>query len=216
MYDLFEDHDNIASPPETIAPGAVLLRGFTLSINNALIEAVNDVIRIAPAQKMHLASGGKMSTGISNCGTYGWISNTKGYRYSRYNPQTNKAWPIMPTVFKELASNAADKAGYKNFIPDSCLINCYEPHSKMGLHQDKDEQDASAPIVSVSLGLPAIFLFGGLLRSNKHQRIRLTHSDVIVWGGPTRYAFHGIETIDDGFHNILGRQRVNLTFRKVY
>ena len=107
-----------------------------------------------------------------------------------------------------------EEGGFAGFTPDACLINRYVPGAKMSLHQDKDEEDFAAPIVSVSLGLPAIFMFGGAKRSDKTQRYRLQHGDVVVWGGPSRLFFHGVAPLADGEHPLFGRQRINLTFRK--
>jgi len=151
---------------------------------------------------------------MSNCGKVGWVTDRGGYRYDAIDPQTNKAWPAMPHVFLLLAGQAAGRAGFGEFAPDACLINRYEPGARMSLHQDRDERDFAAPIVSVSLGLPAIFLFGGPKRSDKPQRYRLQHGDVVVWGGPSRLYFHGVAPLADGEHAALGRQRINLTFRK--
>jgi alkylated DNA repair protein (DNA oxidative demethylase) len=155
-----------------------------------------------------------MSVAMTNCGCYGWVTDRGGYRYDGADPESGKPWPAMPPVFRELAEGAAGEAGFAKFVPDACLINCYEPGAKMSLHQDRDERDFSAPIVSVSLGLPAIFLFGGMKRTDKPQRFRLEHGDVVVWGGPSRLFFHGVAPLADGKHAALGRRRVNLTFRK--
>ena len=151
---------------------------------------------------------------MTNCGGVGWVTDRTGYRYDGSDPESGKPWPAMPGSFLQLAEQAADRAGFEPFSPDACLINRYQPGARMSLHQDKDENDFSAPIVSVSLGLPAIFLFGGLKRSDKPRRLRLEHGDVVVWGGPARLAFHGVAPLADGEHALLGRQRINLTFRR--
>jgi DNA oxidative demethylase len=158
--------------------------------------------------------GYEMSVAMTNCGSAGWVTDRSGYRYDRNDPQGGKPWPAMPPSFRALAAQAAEAAGFAGFSPDACLINRYQPGARMSLHQDKDELDFGAPIVSVSLGLPAIFLFGGLKRSDKPRRFRLQHGDIVVWGGPARLVFHGVAPLADGEHAVLGRQRINLTFRK--
>jgi alkylated DNA repair protein (DNA oxidative demethylase) len=155
-----------------------------------------------------------MSVAMTNCGSFGWVTDRAGYRYDTFDPETGKPWPAMPASFLELAERAADRAGFAGFSPDACLINRYQPGARMSLHQDKDEQDFDSPIVSVSLGLPATFLFGGLKRTDKPGRFRLEHSDIVVWGGPTRLVFHGVAPLADGEHGRMGRQRINLTFRR--
>jgi alkylated DNA repair protein (DNA oxidative demethylase) len=151
---------------------------------------------------------------MTNCGALGWISDRGGYRYAARDPQTQRAWPAMPDAFLELATRGAERAGFPGFVPDACLVNRYEPGARLTLHQDRDERDFSAPIVSVSLGLPAVFLFGGERRSDRVQRVALAHGDVVVWGGPTRLRFHGVLPLADGRHPLTGRHRVNLTLRK--
>jgi alkylated DNA repair protein (DNA oxidative demethylase) len=160
--------------------------------------------------------GFTMSVAMTNCGAAGWVTDRTGYRYDPRDPDNGRPWPDMPAAFLHLATAAAEAAGYCDFVPDACLINRYQPGAKMSLHQDKDEQDFGAPIVSVSLGLPAVFLFGGLKRSEKPRRYRLAHGDVVVWGGPSRLFFHGVAPLADGEHPVLGRQRINLTFRKAH
>jgi alkylated DNA repair protein (DNA oxidative demethylase) len=155
-----------------------------------------------------------MSVAMTNCGSAGWVTDRSGYRYDAIDPQSGKPWPPMPPSFRALAGQAAAEAGFDGFAPDACLINRYQPGARMSLHQDRDEGDFGAPIVSVSLGLPAMFLFGGLKRSDKTQRYRLQHGDIAVWGGPARLVFHGVAPLADGEHVVLGRQRINLTFRK--
>jgi alkylated DNA repair protein (DNA oxidative demethylase) len=151
---------------------------------------------------------------MTNCGSVGWVTDRSGYRYDAIAPQSGKPWPAMPAVFRTLAEQAARDAGFDAFAPDACLVNRYQPGARMSLHQDKDENDFGAPIVSVSLGVPAIFLFGGLKRADKPRRFRLEHGDVVVWGGPSRLFFHGVAPLADGEHALMGRQRINLTFRK--
>jgi DNA oxidative demethylase len=212
--DLFESAVDVLPSREAMAEGAVLLRGFARPVEAALLAALREIEREAPFRYMFTPGGHQMSVAMTNCGDAGWVTDVRGYRYDGADPESGKVWPAMPTVFRELAERAAREAGFADFAPDACLINRYEPGAKMSLHQDRDERDFSAPIVSVSLGLPAIFLFGGLKRSDKPQRYRLTHGDVVVWGGPSRLFFHGIAPLADGEHALLGRQRINLTFRK--
>ncbi|MDO9405314.1 MAG: DNA oxidative demethylase AlkB [Polaromonas sp.] len=213
--DLF---DNDAPPyrqPEPIAPGAVLLRGFALPQTDALVAAVQGVVASAPLRQLVTPGGYTMSVAMSNCGALGWVSDRRGYRYDACDPLSGQPWPAMPAAFVELARQAAAEAGFEAFQPDACLINRYAPGARLSLHQDRDEEALEAPIVSVSLGLPATFLFGGLQRSDKPARWRLVHGDVVVWGGPSRLAFHGVAPLADGHHPLLGRQRLNLTFRRV-
>jgi alkylated DNA repair protein (DNA oxidative demethylase) len=197
-----------------MAEGAVLLRGFAGPAEAALIAALRDIVAQAPFRHMLTPGGHQMSVAMTNCGEAGWVTDRTGYRYDTSDPVSGKSWPAMPPSFRELAGRAADHAGFEGFSPDACLINRYLPGARMSLHQDKDEDDFGAPIVSVSLGLPAIFLFGGLKRSDKARRFRLEHGDIAVWGGPARLAFHGVAPLADGEHALMGRQRINLTFRK--
>lgn len=212
--DLFDAVADVGSLREAIAEGAVLLRGFARRFEGDLIPALRDIVAQAPFRHMSTPGGHQMSVAMTNCGTAGWVTDHTGYRYDGIDPDSGQPWPAMPAVFRELAGKAAAEAGFAGFSPDACLINRYEPGARMSLHQDRDEQDYSAPIVSVSLGIPAIFLFGGLKRSDKPRRFRLTHGDVVVWGGPSRLFFHGVAPLADGEHALLGRQRINLTFRK--
>ena len=163
---------------------------------------------------MMTPGGHQMSVAMTSCGDAGWVTDQRGYRYDGADPDSGKPWPQMPAVLRDLAKAAAGEAGFAGFTPDACLINRYVPGARMSLHQDKDEKDFAAPIVSVSLGLPAIFMFGGIKRSDKTQRYRLQHGDVVVWGGPSRLFYHGVAPLADGEHPLLGRQRINLTFRK--
>ena len=215
MQDLF-DSDLFSEKLRDVqlAPGAMLLAGFARPFETPLIAAIRSVIECAPFRHLVTPGGYRMSVAMTSCGTAGWVSDRTGYRYTAMDPETRQPWPPMPEAFAEIAEQAAAKAGFTDFRPDACLINRYEPGAKLSLHQDKDELDFNAPIVSVSLGLPATFLFGGLNRSDKTARYRLTHGDVVVWGGPARLAYHGVMPLADGEHPLLGRQRINLTFRK--
>jgi DNA oxidative demethylase len=212
--DLFERLGDTRPAREVIAPGAVLLRGFAKPVEFELLDALRGIIEQAPFRHMTTPGGHQMSVAMTNCGNFGWVTDRAGYRYDADDPQSGQPWPAMPASFRELACQAADCAGFGGFSPDACLVNRYQPGARMSLHQDKDENDFTAPIVSVSLGLPATFLFGGLKRSDTPQRFRLEHGDLIVWGGPARLAFHGVAALRDGEHHLLGRQRINLTFRK--
>jgi alkylated DNA repair protein (DNA oxidative demethylase) len=209
MHDLFELTSS-ARPREIMADGAVLLRGKARPYENELLEALAGVTAISPFRNMVTPGGYTMSVAMTNCGEAGWITNRAGYRYDRVDPETGKPWPAMPASFLKLAVAAAIEAGYPAFRPDACLINRYEPGARLSLHQDKNERDYENPIVSVSLGLPARFQFGGLERNDPV----LEHGDVAVWGGPSRLYFHGVALLKDGYHEVLGRKRINLTFRR--
>jgi alkylated DNA repair protein (DNA oxidative demethylase) len=197
-----------------IAPGAFVLAGFALPRETALLGAVREVTAAAPFRNMVTPGGYRMSVAMTNCGELGWVTDRSGYRYDAVDPESGKKWPPMPAAFRELAERAAAEAGFGEFRPDACLVNRYEPGTKLSLHQDKDERDFTQPIVSVSLGIPAVFLFGGFARGDKTQRVPLEHGDVVVWGGAARLRYHGVMTLKDDEHSLLGRMRVNLTFRK--
>ena len=214
--DLFDDlppHPDAAQT--SIAPGAVLLHGFARDGAPALLQAVESVLQQAPLRHLQTPGGYTMSVAMSNCGSLGWVSSASGYRYTAIDPASNQPWPAMPACLLDLAQRAAAQAGYPHFAPDACLINEYVPGAKLSLHQDKDELDLRAPIVSLSLGLPAVFLFGTPNRKDRPQRYRLVHGDVVVWGGPSRLAYHGVNALADGEHALLGQRRLNLTFRRV-
>ena len=211
--DLF---DTLADAPRILplADGAVVLRGFALSQQDALLADLDGVIAAAPLRHLITPGGLRMSVAMTNCGALGWLSDRRGYRYDAVDPDSGAPWPPMPASFARLAAQAAAAAGFDGFAPDACLVNRYEPGARLSLHQDRDERDFGAPIVSVSLGLPATFLFGGLRRAEKSLRVSLAHGDVVVWGGPARLRFHGVLPVADGQHPLLGAQRINLTFRK--
>jgi len=199
---------------EPLAPGAVVLRGFACADTKALLADVRAVTAAAPFRHMVTPGGFRMSVAMTNCGALGWVTEPSGYRYDPTDPGSGKRWPRMPASFSILAARAAREAGFEDFVPDACLINRYEPGSRLSLHQDRDEHDYSAPIVSVSLGVPAVFLFGGLKRTDTTSRVSLDHGDVVVWGGPARLSFHGVLPLKEGHHAAFGERRVNLTFRK--
>jgi len=213
--DLFAGVPDVRPSQEAMAERAVLLRGFALALEADLIADLRAVVEQAPFRHMVTPGGHQMSVAMTNCGSVGWVTDRTGYRYDGIDPESGKPWPAMPASFRALAGQAAAQAGFDGFSPEACLINRYQPGARMSLHQDKDETDFAAPIVSVSLGLPAIFLFGGSKRSDRPRRFRLEHGDIAVWGGPTRLAFHGVAPLADGEHALMGRQRINLTFRKV-
>jgi len=216
-FSLFDDDDMPPSGPQPLVPdatGATLLRGFALPQISSLLAAINEVLNAAPLRHMATPGGLRMSVAMTNCGPLGWVTDDRGYRYAQRDPASGLPWPAMPAVFQELAREAAQVAGFPGFVPDACLINRYAPGARMALHQDKDESDFDAPIVSVSLGLQATFLFGGAARADKAARIPLFHGDVVVWGGADRLRYHGVAPLKEGKHSLLGTQRINLTFRK--
>ncbi|MBO9538553.1 DNA oxidative demethylase AlkB [Herbaspirillum sp.] len=211
--DLFSDLP--AQPArEPITQGAVLLRAFAAEQARELVQAIEMVIEQSPLRHMQTPGGFRMSVAMSNCGQYGWVTDRRGYRYQHEDPLSGQPWPAMPAAFAQLAAQAAQEAGFAGFDPDACLVNRYEPGARMSLHQDKNEIDMAQPIVSVSLGLPATFLFGGMERSERPRRMRLESGDVVVWGGPARLLFHGVDTLAEGEHPLTGRCRYNLTFRR--
>ena len=211
-FDLFDD-----APPDSsatcIAPGAVLLHGFVRDQAASLLHTFEQITSQAPLRHLVTPGGHVMSVAMSNCGPLGWVSDRTGYRYDACDPTTGRPWPPLPDAWLDLARRAAAAAGYDNFKPSACLINAYKPGTKLSLHQDKDENDLRQPIVSVSLGLPAVFQFGSLRREDRPARWRLVHGDVVVWGGPSRLAFHGVLPLADGVHALTGQRRINLTFR---
>jgi alkylated DNA repair protein (DNA oxidative demethylase) len=214
MLDLFELIAPLGQPREIMAEGAVLLRGVALPFEKDLLAALNDIITISPFRRMLTPGGYRMSVAMTNCGAAGWVTDRTGYRYDRIDPETGYPWSSMPNCFLDLAITAATEAGYPEFRPDACLINRYEPGALLSLHQDKNERDFSHPIVSVSLGLPSTFQFGGLKRNDPVKKFAVRHGDVAVWGGPSRLCYHGVATLKDGHHETVGRMRINLTFRR--
>jgi DNA oxidative demethylase len=199
---------------ETIEPGAILLRSFAHEEAPELVAEVNRIAALAPFRHMITPGGFRMSVAMTNCGHFGWVTDRKGYRYERRDPDSGTAWPDMPARFSDLAARAGEAAGFAGFVPDSCLVNRYVPGARMSPHQDRDETDFAVPIVSVSLGLPATFLWGGSKRSDRPRRFRLESGDVVVWGGPARLNFHGVDTLAHGHDPLTGACRYNLTFRK--
>ncbi|MEP6548024.1 MAG: DNA oxidative demethylase AlkB [Gammaproteobacteria bacterium] len=199
---------------ERLAEGAWLLHGFALDKAGVLVAGIEHIAATAPFRHLITPGGFRMSVAMTNCGTVGWVSDRSGYRYGTCDPLSGRPWPPMPSVFLELAQTAAVAGGFLGFTPDACLVNRYEPGARLTLHQDKDEGDFREPIVSVSLGLPATFLFGGNSRNDRQQRIPLQHGDVVVWGGSARLYYHGVLPLKDADHSVLAGRRLNLTFRR--
>ncbi|MDO5691544.1 MAG: DNA oxidative demethylase AlkB [Pseudomonadota bacterium] len=197
-----------------LGPRAVVLRGFALHWARALWPALKQVVAQAPWRHMQTPGGQRMSVALTNCGAFGWVSDRHGYRYSALDPDSGQPWPALPASFAGLAAQAALAGGFDGFTPDACLINRYVPGARMGLHQDRDERDLAHPIVSVSLGLPAVFLWGGARRADRAQRVPLLHGDVVVWGGEDRLRFHGMAPLSEGHHPLVGAQRINFTLRR--
>jgi alkylated DNA repair protein (DNA oxidative demethylase) len=212
--DLFERVPDVRPSRETMAEGAVLLRGFAKPLEADLIADLRETVAQAPFRHMVTPGGLSMSVAMTNCGAYGWISERSGYRYDPIDPESGKPWPSMPESFLRLAGEAAGAAGFEGFSPDACLINRYQAGAKLSLHQDKDERDFGQPIVSVSLGVPATFLFGGVQRSGKTLRVPVRHGDVLVWGGPARLNYHGVLPVKTAQHPFAGEHRINLTLRR--
>lgn len=208
------DLDLFGHQPQRLASHTVLLPGFALAEIEAVLDALRPVLRAAPFRHMRTPGGLHMAVALTNCGAQGWVSDEQGYRYSPTDPKTGLPWPAMPQALLDLADRAACAAGFDGFVPDACLINHYVPGTRLTLHQDRDERDFGQPIVSLSLGLPAVFLFGGLQRSERTQRIPLSHGDVLVWGGEDRLRYHGVMPIKPGVHPRMGERRINLTLRK--
>ena len=214
MNDLFGSLDPYGLSQEELAPGAILLRGKALPSQDSLLAEIEMITNKAPFRNMVTPGGYVMSVAMTNCGSVGWVTDRSGYRYDRMDPESGRPWPALPDCFLMLAISAAEEAGYPDFVPDTCLVNRYAPGARLSLHQDKNERDLANPIVSVSLGLPATFQFGGLKRTDPVRRYALRHVDIAVWGGPSRLRYHGVPELKDGVHERLGRTRINLTFRR--
>lgn len=210
--DLFESA--LAGTREALGAQACVLRGFALPYAGDLLAALDAVRNAAPFRRMVTPGGFTMSVAMTSCGELGWTADRRGYRYTGHDPQSGQPWPPIPEIFLRLAREAACAAGFDGFRPDACLVNRYQPGARLSLHQDRDEKDLDAPIVSVSLGIPAVFLFGGHARGDKTRRMPLFHGDVAVWGGVDRLRYHGVMPLKEASHPLLGAQRINLTFRK--
>jgi alkylated DNA repair protein (DNA oxidative demethylase) len=213
MSDLFAAQIRDTRTP--LAEQACVLHGFALPVVDALLADLAAIAAAAPFRHLVTPGGHTMQVAMTNCGSFGWCSDRRGYRYDPVDPQTGTPWPALPPALLRLAGDAAREAGFQGYVPDACLVNRYAPGTRLSLHQDRDEDDRVAPIVSVSLGLPATFLFGGFSRSDRTVRVPLQHGDVVVWGGADRMRFHGVLPVKPGRHDVLGEQRINLTFRKV-
>ena len=213
MHDLFAAQT--VGTRTSLGPQACVLHGFALPLAEYVLADVQAIAAQSPFRQMTTPGGHVMQVAMSGCGRYGWCSDRRGYRYDAIDPHTGQPWPPLPLAFLQVAANAANAAGFAGYVPDACLINHYAPGTRLSLHQDRDEDDRVAPIVSVSLGLPATFLFGGFARGNRTVRVPLVHGDVVVWGGADRMRFHGVLPVKTGRHEVLGEQRLNLTFRKV-
>jgi DNA oxidative demethylase len=211
---LFDGPRETEPAEERLGPGTVVLRRLAAPADAVLLAALETVVARAPFRHMETPGGHRMSVAMTNCGSLGWVTDRTGYRYDALDPESGHRWPPLPDAFLRLGTDAAARAGYEGFVPDACLVNRYEPGARMSLHQDRNERDFDQPIVSVSLGLPAVFLFGGLRRADRPLRVPLAHGDVMVWGGPDRLRFHGILPLRDGHHPFAGRHRINLTFRR--
>jgi alkylated DNA repair protein (DNA oxidative demethylase) len=210
-------HSAVSAPVAeriNLGAGAFLMRGFAAACDARLVSDLRRVLEEAPCRHMVTPGGFRMTVAMSNCGALGWVSDDTGYRYDEIDPDSGRRWPTMPASLVELAQRAADQAGYRGFVPDACLISRYLPGARLTLHQDRDERELDWPIVSISLGLPAVFLFGGLKRSVKPVRVPLIHGDVVIWGGPSRLRYHGVLNLADGSHPLVGRYRFNLSLRR--
>lgn len=212
--DLFHDQPR-SRTVESLGAGAVVLRAFVHGQESAILREIDALAAVSAFRHLITPGGYRMSVAMTNCGALGWISDRSGYRYGAIDPLTQQPWPALPQTFGELALQAACAAGYDDFQPDACLINRYRPGTRLSLHRDQDEEDSSAPIVSVSLGVPAIFLWGGDKRSDRTLRVLLESGDVVVWGGASRFAYHGVAPIKASLHPLTGDERINLTFRRV-
>lgn len=214
ISDLFGHAAPAALRDEPLCEGAVVLRGFALADQRDLLHAIDAIATQAPFRHLITPGGFRMSVGMTNAGPLGWVSDRRGYRYDPIDPDSGKPWPPLPDVFRNLATSAAAQAGFSGFVPDACLINRYVPGTRLTLHQDRNERDFEQPIVSVSLGISAVFLFGGMQRADRAMRVPLAHGDVVVWGGPARLRYHGVLPLKPNHHEALGECRLNLTFRR--
>lgn len=212
--DLFGNMPAGEGGPEPVGKDAVILRGFASSEAPALLQTVMDIAAISPFRHLLTPGGLRMSVAMTNAGSLGWVSDRRGYRYQPTDPRTGQPWPPMSQAMLDLAGRGAAAAGFESFVPDVCLINRYVPGARLSLHQDRDEADFAQPIVSISLGIPAIFLLGGVARGERPLRTWLAHGDAVVWGRSARLAYHGVLPLKPDYHPMLGATRINLTFRR--
>lgn len=216
MPDLFTEQNAISTSgmPEQLGPGTYLFRGYAEPDDQALLDAIHNIASVSPFRQMMTPGGRRMSAAMTGCGNLSWVTDRQGYRYSELDPETGRRWPAMPALFFQLARDVSARAGFEGFEPDVCLINQYRAGARMGLHQDRNEADFRWPVVSVSLGLPAVFLWGGLKRGGSPAKLRLEHGDILVWGREDRLRYHGISPVPDGRCDATGHVRFNLTFRR--
>lgn len=218
IRDLFADDESLPQQwQETLCPGAMILRGYAADMAEQIFREIGCLTDVSPFRHLVTPGGHTMSVSMTSCGALGWMSDELGYRYTPVDPLTGRPWPAMPVFFRLLAENAAATAGYTGFCPDACLVNRYTPGSGLSLHQDKNERDMSQPIVSVSLGMTATFLFGGTQRDAPRRRFPLVQGDVMVWGGQARLNFHGVMPLKETLPPwpLQEMVRYNLTFRRV-
>lgn len=215
MTDSCIDGDVWLKPQTTVllAEGAMVLRRFATPVVVALMEGVEAVVAQSPLRRLIVPNGRPMRIEMTNCGLVGWVNIDGRYRYSRVDPLTGRSWPGMPATFRRIAGAAASAAGYPDFQPAVCIINRYAVGADLQMHQDRDDTQDRQPVVSVSLGLPAIFHFGGQGRGEKPLTIPLDDGDVVVWGGASRMHRHGVAPVAPGVHPRTGAYRYNLTFR---
>jgi len=215
MEDLFSATPGGETAREVLGEGAVLMRRWLAGRETDVMAAIEGVAARAPFRFLTTPGGHVMSVAMTGCGDLGWHSDRAGYRYVATDPVTARPWPAMPDLLRAIAADAAAAAGYAGFAPEACLINRYEPGARLSLHQDKDEGALDQPIVSLSLGVAATFLWGGADRATRPRRLRLESGDVVVWGGPTRLNYHGVAPLAQGWSALGGVFRFNVTFRAV-
>ena len=211
-----DQHDLFAPPAGaatvTLLPEVVLLREFVATA--PLLEQIARIAALAPFRRLRTPGGGRMSVAMTNCGPVGWHSDASGYRYVDRDPESGRPWPGIPEEFAALALAAATAAGFARFAPDCCLVNRYAVGTQMGTHRDFDELDLRQPIVSVSIGLPAVFVWRGATRSSPPLAVRVIDGDVLVWGGQARAGYHGVRRLAAPAHAAADAFRYNLTFRR--
>ena len=200
------------SAPLAVADQVIWLRRYAPTA--VLRLEIERIAAAAPFRQLTTPGGGRMSVAMTNAGPWGWHSDARGYRYLERDPLSGRPWPLLPAAFAELAARAAAVAGFPGFAPDCCLVNRYQVGAQMGTHRDYDEQDLCQPIVSVSIGLPAVFLWYGATRKGPPRRVPVSDGDVLVWGGAARAGYHGVRRLAAGADGGAGALRYNLTFRR--